>query len=253
MPAYNAATFIETSINSVLNQTFTSWELIIAIDNKSSDNTFEIAEKAAQRDDRIQVLSSPQCCSISANRNLCLERSKGQYITFLDADDLWLPHKLQNQINFMVQNSLVFSYHSYQVIDLNSLKTNYVRKASGSVGYKDLLKDNSIGCLTVMLKRTIFQNQKFIDIRHEDFHLWLQLLKGGHRAVAMPEVLAIYRKRKSSLSSNKFKSAAWRWSVYRKINLPYHISCYYMLRYFISAMSNRLSFFESKKDLQGRS
>lgn len=239
-PAYNAESFLSDCINSVLSQTYPNWELLIIVDAKSNDKTAEIAMKAGQQDSRIKVVRDAECKSLSANRNKGLDLAQGSYVAFLDSDDKWLPNKLAMQVTAMLDRKLDISYHSFEVINDTGLRCGPVRHAKYEVGYNSLLKNNCIGCLTVMVKKDFVGSKRMHNIRHEDLHFWLQLLKEGGTAAPMQTPLAEYRIRKNSVSENKLQCAIWRWQLYRKLGFSKARSLHYMILYAIFAIYKRI-------------
>nr|BFD66467.1 glycosyltransferase family 2 protein [Bdellovibrio sp. HAGR004] len=239
-PAYNSEKYISSVIDSVLAQTYSNWELLIIVDAKSKDRTSEIATKASQQDSRIKVVLDPECNSLSANRNKGLDLAQGLYIAFLDSDDRWLPSKLSTQVQEMQNGQLQISYHSFAVIDEEGHTCGPNRQAKYDVSYHDLLKNNCIGCLTVMAHRDFIKNKRMHEVRHEDLHFWLQLLEDGGTAKPIQIPLAEYRIRKNSVSENKIQCAIWRWQLYRKLNLPFYKRAYYMTLYIFFAVYKRI-------------
>jgi teichuronic acid biosynthesis glycosyltransferase TuaG len=214
MPAYNAASTIGDSIGSVLSQTHSIWELLI-VDDGSTDATFALARSYAERDARVRVLRTDANSGVAHARNLALQHAKHAYVAFLDSDDLWVPEKLSKQLSFMVRNSARFCFTYYHRIDSSGRPVGDVVKGPQSLSYRQLLRNSAIPCLTVMIDRRHYPELCFPGIRHEDYALWLSLLRGGERAVCLPEDLACYRVSSSSLSANKLRSVGWVWRVYR--------------------------------------
>lgn len=239
-PAYNAEMYLAEAIDSVIAQTYQNWEMLIVIDNKSSDKTQLIAEAASQKDSRIKVIKDSLCSSVSANRNRAIEEANGTFIAFLDSDDRWLPKKLELQIQMMVEQSINISYHSFDIIGENGQNKGTTRLAKYDVNYHDLLKNNCMGCLTVVARRSFIHNTRMMQIRHEDLHFWLQLLQGGHHAKPMPQSLAEYRIRKDSISENKLKCAVWRWQLYRHLGVSIPKALYLMVLYVLFALNKRI-------------
>ncbi len=254
MPAYNAAATIAESIDSVLAQSFGDWELLI-VDDGSTDNTAEIV-KYYISDARVKLLSTAGARSGPAKaRNVALNVACGEFIAFLDSDDLWLPKKLDRQLQFMREENCVFSFTAYQKIDPQGRIGRHVIQVPSEVSYYDLLKTNHVGCLTAMYSRRHFglmampEMGRREDYRlwlnflrgtvvHEDYGLWLRLLRnkdkfhGRVRAKGLNEPLALYRCGFASLSSNKLKAAASQWLIYREVErLPVLIAAYYFLHY----------------------
>ena len=232
MPVHNGAATIGESIESVIVQTYPVWELII-VDDCSKDDTKKVI--ADYRDGRIRYWRQPHNFGVSMTRNKGIEMANGRYLAFLDSDDLWLPEKLEHQLRFMQQNHYGFTYTEYRQFTDNPQNAGNIIKVRDYVSYKELLKGNDIGCLTVMLDRHIFPNVKMPSQRHEDYITWLNLLKTGHRAYGLHEDLARYRKSSKSLTGNKFRSLKWTWDVYRKSQelsrkQSLKSMCYYMFK-----------------------
>lgn len=235
MPCYNSEKTITQSINSVIEQTYKNWELII-IDDGSTDSTLSIAKKIAANDKRIKVLSLPKNTGTPAEpRNNGLEYSNGDYIAFLDSDDLWSNNKLELQLSFMIKNDISLSCTAYTIKDTKGKIFNYYPPLF--VNYSDLLSNNSIGCLTAMVKKELISKTRFKKIGHEDYAFWLVLLKKTDGVYCLNELLATYNKMENSVSSNKKKLFIFFWNVYRKsekFSIPR--SFYFCIRYFINVI-----------------
>lgn len=214
-PVYNGEKYIEETIISVINQTYKNWELII-IDDCSVDKTKDIVSDFAEKDSRIIYKCLDKNSGASEARNEGIKLAKGRYISFLDSDDLWKETKLEKQIKYMEENDIAISFTAYDFINENSEEIGKVVKVPNIVGYKDLLKYNCIGCLTVMINIDKVGKFKFPNIKHEDYITWLGILKRGIFAYGINENLASYRKRKGSLSENKIQTAKWHWNILRK-------------------------------------
>lgn len=215
-PAYNAAAYIAETIESVLAQTYTNWEMLI-VNDCSKDNTAEIVESYAKKDKRIKLINLKQNSGVAAARNTAIKNAKGRYIAFLDSDDLWKKEKLQKQIQFIQQNGYAFTFTSYE--HFKEIKENIQNQVQipKSLNYNQALKGNQIGCLTVMLDKKQIPNIHFTKQKHEDYILWLNILKQGITAYGIQESLALYRTGNSkSISGNKMQSALWTWKVYRE-------------------------------------
>jgi len=213
MPAYNSETTIAESIESVLAQTYSSWELII-IDDCSTDETRKVV--TAYNDKRIRYYLQSQNLGVAMARNKGISMAKGRYIAFLDSDDLWLPKKLERQVAFMEKHHYGFTYTEYRQFRADFQNAGKRIKVRDYVNYRELLKGNDIACLTVMLDREIFTDIKMPAQRHEDYITWLNLLREGNNAYGLHEDLARYRKSAQSLTSDKWQSLKWTWDVYRK-------------------------------------
>lgn len=212
MPAFNAAHTICDSIDSVYNQSFNEWELII-VDDCSLDHTAELVSR--YRDPRIRYFKTHQNSGVAAARNYAISKANGRFIAFLDSDDLWAPNKLERQYGFMTQHDYAFTYTWYwQFRDHIENKIRLI-KTKPTVDYYDLLYGNDIGCLTVMIDRDKVNHIFMPSMRHEDYIAWLDILKQGNIAYSLPEALSYYRTSDKSLSGDKRKSIQWTWNVYR--------------------------------------
>jgi teichuronic acid biosynthesis glycosyltransferase TuaG len=217
MPAFNNEEYISHSINSVINQSFSNWELII-VDDRSTDNTYDVANKFAKLDNRIKVLQTDiNSGSPALPRNIAIEKSTGTFLAFLDSDDVWLVDKLKIQLDFMNRNCIDFSYCAFEVIDINSKLLSFYKPNLDIVSYRDLLVNNVIGCLTVVVRKKLVL-KSFKNIGHEDFAFWLDILKVGNKAfLCSNKPLAQYRLVNSSRSSNKFNAFICLFNLYKDV------------------------------------
>lgn len=227
-PAFNASRTVGQAIQSAQVQSFRDWEMIV-VDDCSTDDTCAVVEHYAKSDARIKLLRQPVNGGPARARNAALEVARGRYVAFLDSDDCWLPKKLERQLTFMVANNSGFSYTLYRRFTDDSEKTGPLVALPRTLSYGDLLKNTGIACLTAMIDRELVGPIEFQTIQHEDYALWLQLLKRGFVAHGIMEDLARYRVSNTSLSGNKLKSAVWVWSIYRNIedlSLPHAAWCF---------------------------
>lgn len=234
MPSFNASSTILTTIGSVISQSYSNWELLI-IDDCSTDNTLDVIRSIG--DPRIQVHSlTVNSGSPATPRNVALDLSRGEYIAFLDADDLWKKDKLNKQIKFMSDNDIMFSCTAYNIIDVNGKRISTYTPPE-KVGYNQLLTNNSIGCLTAVVRKELIENSYFPSCGHEDFSLWLKLIKKSKYIYGLNEKLACYRRLDHSASSNKIKLVYFFWHIYRNEE-KYGIikSLYLCFKYFINVM-----------------
>ena len=228
-PSYNVAKFVSQTISSVLSQTYPNWELLI-IDDCSSDNTISIVKEFAERDPRIRYFFTNQNTgSPSQPRNIGIEQAKGDYIAFLDSDDIWLPNKLEEQLAFMQEYGYDFVYSNYEKMSWDGKREQRIVKVKGSASYKDILKTNEIPCLTVLLRRELLNDVRFKSVPDEDCVCWLDILKKGYKAYNTGKVHAVYREAKQSRSSNKFKMFKERWHILREIEKVGFVPAVYYL------------------------
>lgn len=229
-PCYNSARYISQTIESVLSQTYQNWEMII-VDGCSSDNTVQIVEEYIAIDDRIRLIKLETNSGVAVDRNRAIEEAKGWYIAFLDSDDIWLPQKLEKQIRFMIENSQALCYSSYYLIDEHGL-VNGVFMTKEFATYEGLLKTSHIGALTAVYDACKIGKRYMQNVGHEDYALWLNILKDVGTAKGILEPLAKYRRHNRSVSSNKAKAAQMQWNIYRNIEKFSLIkSLYYFLHY----------------------
>lgn len=219
MPAYNCVDYISESIKSVQNQSYRNWELIVADDN-STDGTVDAVRSMAADDNRIHLLETDINLGPAAARNRAINAARGDYIAFLDSDDIWYPDKLRKQISFMEQTGYGFTYTAYEKINERSEKMGIVVSAPKSVNYSSMLyRGDPIGNLTVVYDATKLGKFYVPDIKkRNDFALWLKIMHDCDRAYGLDEVLASYRVRAGSISSTrKSKLIKYYWELYRDI------------------------------------
>lgn len=232
-PSFNSVNYICHTIESILNQGYTNWELII-VDDCSTDNSREVIQSYVNQDSRIKLICLKQNSGAAVARNTGIENAIGRFIAFLDSDDTWHPEKLEQQVSFMLKNDYAFTYTQYHQVNENGdtvgelyfpLRTNY----------RNLLKTCVIGCLTAMYDTHKIGKVYFPLIRkRQDFALWLKILKQVDYAYCVPQDLASYTVRSDSISANKWKAAQYNWRLYRNIEkLNIFSSIYYFLNYAI--------------------
>ena len=233
MPCYNSGTYIRQAINSVRGQTYQDWELLV-VDDGSTDNSADIIKGMEQTDGRIKYLktNAPSGSPI-VPRNIGVKNALGRYIAFLDSDDAWLPNKLERQMKMFEQyEDMAICFSNYEKMTEQGERNNRIIKAPSISTYKQLLLSNVIGCLTAVydtekVGKVFFQNHS-----HEDYILWLDILKRGYVARNTNTVEALYRVRENSVSSNKLKTLSWQWDIYRNVEkIGLFRSSYYFLNY----------------------
>lgn len=228
VPVYNAEDFMRETIDSILAQTYKDIE-IICIDDMSKDSSRSIIEDYASKHENIRPILLEENGGVSNARNVGIANARGRYIAFLDSDDVWLPEKIEKQIEFMNKNKYAFTFTSYRFMDADSNLLNTVVHAKKELTYEKLLRQNAISCLTVVIDREYIEDIYMPKIHHEDYAAWLRILKKGHNAYGLDEVLAKYRTRQNSLSGNKIKAAGWTWNILRneeKLGLVKAIYCF---------------------------
>lgn len=240
-PMYNAKRFVALTIESVLAQTYTNWEMII-VDDCSTDDSAAIVKEYSNKDSRVKYFKLEKNSGIAKARNFALEMAKGRYVAFLDSDDIWKPQKLEKQLEFMNENGAHFCHSACDVIREDGTPTGQVRHIPFRVDYKGLLPGDCIACLTVVIDRKYIKDPVMPYIHHEDYAAWLDVLKKYDEvALGLDEVLASYRVSANSKSGNKVKAAKWTWNIYRKyLKLPIVKSCYYFVGYAVKAVLKRM-------------
>lgn len=234
MPMYNSEKYIKESIESVINQTYTNWKLYI-IDDCSMDNSINIVKELEKIDIRIKLIELDENGGPAKSRNRGIKLCKGRYITFIDSDDIWNNDFLEKQLRFIKEKDTAISFSSFERKSEDLKETLGIGKIPLKVNYKQLLKDNCITCLTVLLDTKKIGKKYFNEEHyHEDYIMWLDILKSVKYAYGNQEVLATYRIRNGSMCRNKARAATWRWIIYRKVEkLNLFKSIYYFLMYFI--------------------
>lgn len=244
VPVYNAGAYIEETVNSVRAQTCTCWELIL-VDDHSKDDTLSVIKKYLDviRDERIRLIAKKTNEGAAAARNTGIDAAKGRYIAFLDADDLWMPDKLEKELAFMKEKQAAFVFTAYEFGDENARGTGKVVHVPKELTYQKALSRTVIFTTTVLFdsRKTGRDLIKMPMVKSEDTATWWKVLKSGLTAYGLDEVLAIYRRPAASLSSNKLEAVRRIWNLYRreeKLSLPY--SCYNLFFWAVRATLRRL-------------
>ncbi|WP_311772420.1 glycosyltransferase family 2 protein [Listeria booriae] len=236
MPCYNANDTILASIESVLNQTYSNWELLI-VDDCSTDAS--LATLKELQDPRIHVLALAENSGVAVARNRAIQMAAGQYIAFLDSDDSWMPDKLSKQLAFMRQNKAAISYTEYYIVQRQRKK---LVKVPATLTYKQLLKNTIMGCLTVIIDRHIVGQVRMPQMRtRQDTATWLSILKQGYTAHGLQEPLAQYVITNDSLSGKKTKMLRQNWHLYRDVEgLAFLPAAYVFVCYATNAVKKRI-------------
>jgi glycosyltransferase involved in cell wall biosynthesis len=215
VPLFNSEKFIEKTILSVRNQTHSNWEMII-VDDCSKDNSVAIIEQYIANDNRIKLWRLNKNSGTGIARNLAVSKAKGDYIAFLDADDLWKPIKLERQLQFLKENNFHFTFSFYDCINEDGNLLNLRVEAPKKLFYFQLFFCNFVGNLTGIYEVKYFGKIAISSIRkRQDWMLWLSLLKKIKTAKPVPESLAFYRIRNNSLSASKIDLLRHNFNVYR--------------------------------------
>lgn len=205
-PTYNCAPYIGETIRSVLNQSYSDWEMII-VDDCSTDNTAEVV--ASFNDSRIKYVALKQNSGAAEARNTALKLAKGRWIAFLDSDDLWKPNKLKHQLEFIQEGNIAFSYHNYEEIDEGGKPLNVLVSGKKRVGKFDMFACCWPGCLSVMYDADKIGLIQIENIKkNNDTALWLKAIKKAD-CYLLDENLAFYRRRKGSITPEGLRRKIW--------------------------------------------
>ncbi|AKN68746.1 glycosyl transferase [Streptomyces sp. PBH53] len=224
MPVHNSAATLGPSVRSVLAQTHTDLELLIT-DDASSDDSMDLLKELARQDERVMPEAAAQQVGAARARNQAIARARGDYIAFLDSDDMWLPTKLEKQLSFAATAGTPLTFTSYYKVDAlyageaaDFVPNGRVVWAPECVDYSAMLVHDHIGALTAMYDRRVVGAKLMPDMpKRQDYALWLSITRNGTPARALREPLAVYRaQRAGSLSSNKLSLVPYNWNLYRR-------------------------------------
>lgn len=243
VPVYKAERFLKDTIKTVEQQTYKNWELIF-VDDCSPDSSIEIINNAINKDSRIKLIQLEKNSGAAIARNAGIEYAEGEYIAFLDADDLWEKEKLEKQIKFMKEKKCEFSFTGYEFANEDGKGNGKKVKVPNEITYKEALKNTTISTITVMFNVKILGKEliKMPDIRKgQDTATWWKVLKKIDRAYGINEILSYYRRTENTLSSNKLKALKRTWNLYRKVEkLSIFYSIYNFIFYIINALKRRV-------------
>lgn len=231
MPAYNSEKTIAESINSVLSQTYVSWELIV-INDASEDRTAEIVYSYTEKETRIKLLTNTVNRGVSYSRKRGVASAEGEWVAFLDSDDLWTADKLEKQAAFIRENRFDLIFTGSAFIKADGASYSWVMQVPEKITYHQLLKQNIISNSSVLISKKILKKHMIVgDHMHEDYACWLSCLRENVSVKGINEPLLIYRVSSLSKSGNKIKAAKMNWNTYRMIGLSVFESIYYMMWY----------------------
>lgn len=216
MPVYNAAAYLEKAIGSAQGQTCQNWELI-AVDDCSSDNSFEMLRRMAEQDPRIHPVKQEKNAGAAMARNRGIQLAKGRYLAFLDSDDLWAEQKLEKELAFLKERQAAFVFTSYEFGDSEGRGNGKIVHVPAELTYRKALSRTVIFTTTVLFDLEKIDKKLVMmpDVKSEDTATWWQILRSGYTAFGLDENLAVYRRPASSLSSNKVEAVRRIWNLYR--------------------------------------
>ncbi|MDE6603962.1 MAG: glycosyltransferase [Lachnospiraceae bacterium] len=240
VPVYRAAAYIADTIGMVFSQTYGGWELLL-VDDCSGDGSVEAIEKTLSayehhpaeavfenigrmeeylcgEQKKVFLICKNKNEGAAAARNTGMDLARGQYIAFLDADDIWVSDKLEKQLSFMREKRAGFVFSAYEFGDESARPTGKVVHVPETLDYKKALSRTVIFTTTVVLDRKMIPDalMRMPEVESEDTAAWWQILRAGYTAFGLDEVLAVYRRPQGSLSSNKFKAVKRIWNLYRR-------------------------------------
>lgn len=244
VPVYNAAGYIEQTVSMVRKQTFSDWELIL-VEDCSTDNSRAVLQNAVEEyaDSRIRVIYKEKNEGAAKARNTGLEAATGQYLAFLDADDIWKENKLAQELAFLKEKNAGFVFSAYEFGDEQGVGTGKIVKVPNTLTYRQALSRTVIFTSTTLfdLKKINKALLQMPNVPSEDSATWWQILRAGHLAYGYPVVTTIYRRPPKSLSSNKGKAIKRIWYLYRKIEkLPLATSVFCFVGWAVRATLRRL-------------
>lgn len=236
MAAYNTEKTIEQAINSVSSQTYTNFELLV-VDDCSKDRTVELVKDIVAKDSRVRLISNVKNSGVSYTRKHGLEEAKGDWIAILDSDDAWEPEKLEKQIVLQRRTNADLLFTGSAFMDSEGHPIDWYLHAPKEVTYRQLLKQNVLSNSSALVRKELYAKYYAIgDGMHEDFAIWLSILKEGKKAYGVDEPLLIYRIAKSSKSGNKVKAARMNWNTYRYVGLNLMEAIYYECWYIFNGI-----------------
>jgi len=234
MPAYNCGDFIGATLDSVINQSYKNWEVII-VDDCSTDNTADVVQEYIKKDNRIKYHKLEKNSGAAVARNKAVDLASGKYMAFLDSDDVWFPEKLTKQIGFMEQNDYGFTCTSYTKIDEQGEYLNRTIVAQPKRDYDGVLK-TCPGNSTVVYNAEKLGKFKIPDIKkRNDYVMWLQVIKKEKYLYGIEEPLGSHRIRTEGISSNNKSLVGYHWKVYREIENLSLLKSSYLMVYWVVA------------------
>ena len=219
VPVYNVRKFIIETMDCVRRQTYTHWELLL-VEDGSTDGTAEVIQEYLERtqDTRIRLIRQPSNMGAARARNRGVEEAAGRYVAYLDADDLWMPEKLEHELAFLAEKQAAFVFTGYEFADEQGQGTGKVVRVPETITYKEALKNTTIFTTTVMFDTDKISKELLMMpvMKSEDTALWWKILRNGYTAYGLDENLAKYRRAGKTLSSNKLEALRRIWNLYRR-------------------------------------
>lgn len=244
VPVYNVERFIAETIDSVAAQTYKQWELLL-VEDGSSDGSADVIERYIEEkgEKRIRLLRQPFNMGAAKARNRGLQEAQGRYIAYLDADDLWMPEKLERELAFMTRKGAAFAFTGYEFADERAKGTGKVVRVPETLSYRQALSNTTIFTTTVMFDTEKIEKAllEMPLIKSEDTALWWKVLRNGYTAYGLDENLALYRRAGKSLSSNKLEAIRRIWKLYRRAEgLNVVVSAWHFCFWAVRAVKRRV-------------
>ncbi len=245
IPYYKKKIFFQKTVNSILNQSFQKFEIIIIYDDLNKSELGFI-KKISNKNSKIRLIVNNKNLGPGLSRNKGISLSRGTYIAFCDADDIWKKNKLNLQIKFMKKNNLNFCHTNYFVIDKKEKKIGKF-KAKSKIVYQDLLKSCDIGLSTVIVKKNILKKNSFCNLQtKEDFYLWLQIAKKEKKIFSFNRYLSYWRYLENSLSSSISQKLVDAFRLYYTLERNnFFTSVYYVIRLSYYAFIKKLNIYKT--------
>lgn len=240
VPVYNVEKYIKYTIESVLNQTYENYELLL-VNDCATDNSVKVIDEF--NDSRIRLINQSENMGAWAARNRGLKEAKGRYIAFLDSDDLWEPVKLEHELKFLKENNAGFVFTGYEFANEEGIGNGAIVKVPHTFTFKQALNNTTIFTSTVMIDREKISDDLIMmpHIKSEDTATWWNILMAGNIAYGLNENLVKYRRIANSLSSNKIEALRRIWRLYRDIaHLSVIASCYHFCMWAVTAVLRRI-------------
>ena len=213
LPNYNSSNYIIKTVNSILNQSYKNWKLIIVDDNSNEETVRILKKNFKNKNIKIYFLKKNRGAGFC--RNYAIKKSSSPYLAFIDSDDIWEREKLKKQINFMKKNNYSFSYTDYVTFG----DKNREIKTPKKINFSNFIKNTAIATSTMIVKRDKIKNIKFTDSKIcEDYYFKCKLLKKVKYAYCLKKNLTKYRVRKNSLQSSNLQNIYWIYKINREYN-----------------------------------
>ncbi len=239
IPYYRKINHIRKTLNSVLNQTFQNFEIVLIYDDPVLDD-LKLIKDLTKGNSKIKIIKNLKNLGAGESRNVAMKNSSGDIIAFLDADDYWLPDRLEKQLHFMKKNKFKFTFCNYKKKIKNNIKEVVSKKLK--ITYNDLLTDCEIGLSTVFISRELIRENLFPPLRtKEDYVAWLKITKNNVNAYNFPEFLVEWNYSENSLSSNIIQKLCDGFKVYNTyLNFNFLKSLYYLYLLSINSVKRKL-------------